>query len=97
LKLLSPADFSYDRLVVNVLQPWQIFLAALAGWINRHRQAAIDYLRQENRVLHEQLGGRQLRLTDDQRRRLAIAGKAVGRKALGDLACLFSPDTSSGR
>ncbi len=68
------------------LQPWQVFLAVLAGWINRHQQVAIDFLREENRVLLEQLGDRRIRLTDDQRRRLAVAGKAVGRKALADLA-----------
>jgi hypothetical protein len=35
------------------------------------KQFAIDYLREENRVLREQLGHRRLRLTNDQRRRLA--------------------------
>jgi len=75
------------------LQPWHVFLTALAGWINRHQQAAIDFLREENRVLREQVGDRQIRLTDDQRRRLAVAGKAVGRKALADLAGLVTPDT----
>ncbi len=35
-------------------------LFALAGWINRQQQAAIDYLREENRVLREQLGGQRL-------------------------------------
>jgi len=79
--------------VAYTLQPWQVFLAALAGWINRHQQAAIDFLREENRVLLEQLGNRRIRLTDDQRRRLAVAGKAVGRKALLDLAGLVTPDT----
>jgi len=53
----------------------------------------IGYLREENRILHEQLGDRRLRLNDEQRRRLAIVGKALGRKALKDFACLFSPDT----
>jgi putative transposase len=79
--------------VAYTLQPWQVFLAALAGWINRHQQAAIDFMREENRILLEQLGDRRIRLTDDQRRRLAVAGKAVGRKALADLAGLVTPDT----
>jgi putative transposase len=54
--------------VAYTLQPWQVFLTALAGWINRHQQAAIEFLREENRVLLEQLGERRIRLTDDQRR-----------------------------
>ena len=78
-KLLPWAANPYDPQVPYTLQPWQDFLAALADWINRHQQAAIDFLREENRVLLEQLGDRRIRLTDDQRRRLAIAGKAVGR------------------
>jgi hypothetical protein len=60
--------------VAYTLQPWQVFLTALAGWINRHQQTAIEFLREENRVLREQLGDRRMRLTDDQRRRLAVAG-----------------------
>jgi hypothetical protein len=39
--------------------------------MNQEQQFAIDYLREENRVLKEQLGCRRLRLSDDQRRRLA--------------------------
>jgi hypothetical protein len=39
----------------------------------------IDYLREENRVLREQLGRRRLRLNDDQRRRLAAKAKGLGR------------------
>jgi len=79
--------------VAQIIQPWHVLFAAVAGWINRHQQAAIDYLREENRILLEQLGERRIRFTDDQRRRLAVAGKAVGRKALLDLAELVTPDT----
>ena len=72
--------------MAQIIQPWQVLLAALAGWINRHQQTAIDSLREENRILIEQLGERRVRFTDDQRRRLAVAGNAVGRTALLDLA-----------
>jgi len=47
--------------------------------MNQQQQSAIDYLREENRVLREQLGQRRLRLTDDQRRRLAAKAKLLGR------------------
>ena len=43
-------------------------------------------------MLREQLGGR-LRLSDDQRRRLAAKGKALGRKLLEEVATLVTPDT----
>jgi hypothetical protein len=40
----------------------------------------IDYLREENRVLREQLGPRRLRFNDDQRRRLAVKAKGLTRR-----------------
>ena len=49
----------------------------VAGWLNRHQEDLIDYLREENRILQEQLGGRALRLTDAQRRRLAVRAEAL--------------------
>ena len=53
------------------LDPFRFVLIAVAGWMKQQQQDAIDYLREENRILREQLGGRRLRLNDDQRRRLA--------------------------
>jgi len=51
-----------------VRNPFQ-FVVILAGWMNGRQQNVIEYLREENRVLREQLGERRLRFTDDQRRR----------------------------
>ena len=64
---------------------FQLLLATFAGWVGRQQSAVIAYLVEENRVLKEQLesGGRRLRFTDDQRRRLAAKGKPLGRKVLG--------------
>jgi hypothetical protein len=50
------------------LDPFRFLLISLAGWMNQRQLDAICYLREENRVLREQLGNRRLRLTDDQRR-----------------------------
>ena len=50
------------------LSPLRLLLVTLAGWVNRHQQEVIEYLVEENRVLREQLKGRRVRLTDDQRR-----------------------------
>jgi hypothetical protein len=44
-------------------------------------------------VLREQLGGRQVRLNDNQRRRLAVKAKALGRKALAEVASIVIPET----
>ena len=61
--------------------------------MHRHQQDVIAYLVEENRVLKEQLRGRKLRLTDDQRRRLAVKAKCLGRRALDAVAILVTPDT----
>ena len=53
------------------LSPLRLLLVTLAGWVNRHQQQVIEYLVEENCVLRKQLKGRRVRLTDDQRRRLA--------------------------
>src|SRR5215475_1589890 len=62
--------------------------------IDDHRQLqVIEYLREENRVLCEQLGGRRVRLNDNQRRRLAVKAKALGRKTLTEVASIVTPET----
>ncbi len=75
------------------LHPWQLLLVILAGWVNRQQQDAIAYLRTENRVLREKLGKRRILLHDDQRRRLAVKGKVLGRKVLEKIGTLVTPDT----
>ena len=79
--------------VKSILQPWQLFLLILAGWVNRSQQDAIDYLLTENRVLRQKLGEKRILLNDDQRRRLAVKGKILGRKMLEQLAAIVTPDT----
>ncbi len=76
-----------------VLQPFQLYLVILSGWIHRQQQEVIDYLRTENQVLKETTGKKRILLTDDQRRRLAVKGKILGRKRLEDVGTLFTPDT----
>jgi hypothetical protein len=76
-----------------MLDPVQFMLVAIAGWMNRRQQQTSEYLREENRVLREQLGNRRLRLNDDQRRRLAVRAKGLGRKLLAEVATLVTPDT----
>ena len=56
-----------------------LLAAALAGWLNRYQQAIIDYLNEESRIFKQQLSGRRLRLSDDDRRRFATKGKAFDR------------------
>src|SRR5213592_3890683 len=75
------------------LSPLRLLLVTLAGWVNRHQQQVIEYLVEENRVLKEQLKGRRVRLSDDQRRRLAAKGQQLGRRMLRQAATIVTPDT----
>ena len=77
----------------NAIQPLYLLVIALAGWLNRQQQTVIDYLIEENRVLKDQLEGQRLRFTDEQRIRLAVNAKVLGRRALGELETLVTPDT----
>lgn len=73
--------------------PFRLLLIAVAGWINQQQQDVIEYLKEENRVLREQLGGKRLRLSDDQRRRLAARAMTIGRKLLREGATIVTPET----
>ncbi len=75
------------------LHAWHILVIAMAGWMSREQSAVVEYLREENRSLRELLGKKQSRLNDDQRRRLAAKGKALGRKLLATCCCVVTPDT----
>lgn len=70
-----------------------VFIAMVAGWIQRHQQQVITYLLAENRVLKAHLGGRRLRLTATERRRLAALAHPLGRTRLKEVATLATPDT----
>ena len=67
------------------------FLPARSGWVNRQQQDVIDYLREENRVLRAGLRGKCLRLSNDDRRRLAVKAQALGREALAQIASVATP------
>src|SRR3954452_1490983 len=78
----------------TVLDPFRFVLIAVAGWMNQRQLQMIEYLREENRVLREQLGERRLRLTDDHRRRLAARAEGLGQKVLAELATIVAPETT---
>jgi transposase InsO family protein len=71
----------------------QMVLSVLTGWLERREREAVAYLIEENRLLRRQLGTRRLRLTDDDRRRLAARAYRVGRATLREIATIAAPDT----
>lgn len=58
----------------RTLSPLTFLTAVVSGWISRQQLEVLEYLREENRVLKRQLGKRRLKLTDADRRRLAVRG-----------------------
>src|SRR6266850_2947934 len=76
-----------------MLLPIHFLLFLLIGWVSRQQQEAIDYLKAENRALREKLGGKRLRFTDAQRRRLARKAKPLGRARLREISPIITPDT----
>ena len=70
-----------------------MLLAALIGWLDGRPQETVAYLVEENRVLRKQLQGRRLRLSDEQRCRLAIRGHRLRRRVVRQVATIVTPDT----
>ena len=79
--------------MLRVLDPFRFVLIAAAGWMNQWEYQMIDYLREENRVLREQLGPRRLRSNDDQRRRLAVKAKGLTRRLLDEMSPIVTLKT----
>jgi hypothetical protein len=61
--------------------PLHFLILIVAGWLQRRRGEHIAYLLAENAVYKEHFVGKRLRLTDAQRRKLAVKGKAVGERS----------------
>ncbi len=76
-----------------VLQPWQLAFAILSGWVHQRQQQIIEFQNSEILSLMQSQGKKRMLLTDDQRRLLAVKGKALGRKTLLELTTIVTPDT----
>src|ERR1700756_3587036 len=79
--------------MAQVLDPFRFLLIVVAGWMNEQQRLTIEYLREENRVLREQLGDRRLRFNDEQRIRLAAKAQGLKRKLLLEMRIIVTPDT----
>ena len=76
-----------------VLRPWQLLILIIAGWFNRKLQAQLQFLNTQVQILLELQGRKRILLNGDQRRRLAVQGKTLGRKVLEQLTTIVTPDT----
>ncbi len=71
-----------EQIMNLILQPWQFLIVILVGWVNREQQKIIEFYQTQVETLMKSQGKKRLLLTDNQRRVLAVKGKALGRKAL---------------
>ena len=69
----------------TALDPFSFVVTSVAGWMNQHHHQVITYLTEENRLLHEQIGARRIRFSDDRRRRPVTKAKKLGRRVLGEV------------
>ncbi len=58
----------------------------------KEQEKVVEYMQLENHVLREKLAGKRVLLNDDQRRLLAVKGKALGREKLGKIATIAQAD-----
>jgi putative transposase len=70
----------------------RLFVMAAAGWWTDQQHEAVAYLVEENRILRAHVRGR-IRLTDEERCRLAVRGHRLGRRRLSQVATIVTPDT----
>jgi hypothetical protein len=76
----------------RTFDPFRLLLISVAGWLGQQQRDAIDYIREESRVLREQLGDKRVRLNDDQRRRLSARAKMHGRHIVRVVATIVTPE-----
>lgn len=76
---------------------WLTLITCIAYCVDRELYKAIDYLREQVRVLiQQQEKDKRILLDNEQRRRLAIKARCLTRRLLEDTTVLFTPDTVLG-
>src|SRR5881296_3445597 len=74
---------------------WKHLLAYITGTVDQELLLRNEYLVTENRILRNQLKGR-IRLSDGERKALAVIGQKLGKQALKVVAQVVKPDTILG-
>ena len=74
---------------------WKHLLAYITGTVDQELLLRNEYLVTENRILRNQLKER-IRLSDGERKALAVIGQKLGKQVLKDVATIVTPDTILG-
>lgn len=87
-----PGTKTQDYKMSFLLRPWHLLLLMTSATTQRENEWKIDILQEQLRMALKRHGKR-IRLTDEERRVLAVKGKTLGRRALGEITTLVTPDT----
>jgi putative transposase len=90
----SPATWT-GKAAGGEAMDWKHLLAYITGTVDQELLLRNEYLVTENRILRHQLKGR-LRLSDGERKALAVIGQKLGKHALAEVATIVKPDTILG-
>jgi transposase InsO family protein len=71
---------------------WKHLLVYITGTVDQELLLRNEYLVTENRMLRHQIKGR-VRLSDGERKALAVIGQKLGKQALTEVAHIVKPDT----
>jgi len=74
---------------------WKMLLTYITGAVDQELLLRNEYLVTENRILRNQLKER-IRLSDGERKALAVIGQKLGKQVLKDVATIVKPDTMLG-
>jgi transposase InsO family protein len=74
---------------------WKMLLAYITGSVDQELLLRNEYLVTENRILRNQLKER-IRLSDGERKALAVIGQKLGKQVLKEVATIVKPDTILG-
>ena len=74
---------------------WKHLLAYITGTVDQELLLRNEYLVTENRILRNQLKGR-IRLSDGERKTLAVIAQKLGKQALKGVAQIVKPETILG-
>ncbi len=77
----------------ELMTPVQFLITTVAWWVNEWQAKRIEFLCREIEVYRRLVGTGRLKLTNGERRELAVLGKAIGLEALRDLPTLVRPET----
>ena len=83
--------------MMDGIKGWRIMMMfSWAGWVNQEQLKVIEYLKDENQTFRKLIKKQRIRLSLEDRRRLGVKGRAIGRKNLEEVATIARADTILG-